>query len=214
MSLISTSDLRTWMGTADGDTKGNAKLSMIAQAVEDFVNSFTNRRLVAQTYYNDPSYCYFDGTGKPYIYLPLYPLSYVSEVNVDSNRTFGSATLIASSDFYWYPSGKIEMDSATGLFGRFSKGRRNIRIQYTAGYAPVVGGTYNSSVSTYPLPNDLKQTMIEMCVESFKEGMTAVHTVQTQDQVRFTQMLSGNTFWANVLNKYKAFDNMFASRDE
>ena len=56
--------------------------------------------------------------------------------------------------------------------------------------------------------------MIEMCVESFKEGMTAVHSVVGPQESKFIQMLSRNSFWSNVLNKYKAFDSMFSGREE
>lgn len=215
MSLISTADLRAWMSLEEGDKKPNPRLASISQAVEDFVDSFTNRKLEAQVYRTDPYFSYLDGTGASFLYFPQYPVSYVSEVNVDSNRTFGSATVVSSNDYIWYPNGKLSMAGNSGFIGRFWIGRRNIRLDYTAGYAPVVGGTYNSSVSTYPLPNDLHQVMIEMCVESYKEGVTAVHTVQSQQgDPMFTQMLSKNSFWLNVLNKYKAFDASLGDRDE
>jgi hypothetical protein len=134
---------------------------------------------------------------------------------------FNSGTLFASADYYWYPaSGKLRLSGSQWPFdnctGGFYHGRRNILVDYTAGYAPVVGGTHSMAVSTYPIPLDLKQTMLEMAVESFKEGMTAVHTVQGSEGVepKFIQMLRGNSFWSNVLNKYKAFDAMIGGRDE
>ncbi len=64
MSLISTADLRTWMGIEEGDKKPNAKLSAIAQAVEDFVDSYTNQKRDAAVYRTNSDYCYLDGTGK------------------------------------------------------------------------------------------------------------------------------------------------------
>lgn len=220
MSLISTYDLRLWMALEEGDKAPNAKLSLIAQAVEDFVDSYTNRKLEAQRYLTDANFCYYDGMGKPYIYLKQYPVSYVSSVNQDVNRDFGSATLFASGDYYWTPAGKVRLDSDSywNYCGSgFAKGRRNILVDFTAGYAPqALGGTYNASVSSYPIPSDLKQIMIEMCVESFKEGMTAVHSVAGPNvtEPKFIQMLRGNSFWSLTLNKYKAFDMMFDGRDE
>lgn len=221
MSLISTYDLRIWMGIEEGDRKPNAKLSVIAQAVEDFVDSYTSRKLEAKRYLTDPNFSYYDGTGKNYIYLKQYPVSYVSSVNMDADRVFNSGTLFASADYYWYGSeGKLRLSGSQWPFdnysGGFYSGRRNILVDFTAGYAPVVGGTHNAVVSSYPLPLDLKQVMIEMCVESFKEGMTAVHSVQggQAGDPKFIQMLSKNSFWSNVLNKYKAFDAMVSGRDE
>lgn len=211
MSLISTYDLRNWMGIAEGDTKPNAKLESIARAVEDFVDSYTNRQLEAKRYLTDPNFSYYDGTGRSYMYLAQYPVSYVSSAHVDSDRSFGSGTVISSADIFWYPAGKLVSEG-----GYFTRGRRNVLVDFTAGYAPVVGGTHNSAVSTYPVPLDLKQTMIEMCVESFKEGMTAVHSLAGQNvtEPKFIQMLSRNSFWANVLNKYKAFDKILSGREE
>ena len=220
MSLISTYDVRLWAGTIEGDRAPNAKFSAIIQAVEDFVDSFTNRKLEAQRYLTDPMNSYYDGRGKSYMYLKQYPVSYVSSVNMDADRVFGSGTLFSSSDYYFEPSGKIRLSGNQWPFdnysGGFYHGRRNILIDFTAGYAPVVGGTHNASVSTYPLPSDLKQVMLEMCVESVKEGMTAVHSVAGAGvaEPKFIQMLSRNSWWSNVLNKYKAFDSSLSSRDE
>ena len=201
MALISTSDLRTWMGIEDGDVKPNAKLEAIALSVEDFVESFTNRVLQARTYFDDNQYCYLDGNGTDWIHVPVFPLSYVSSVNIDPEREFGSATLIGSDEIFWYPNGKIVVED------KFTLGRRNVKIQYTAGYAPVVSNTHDNAVSTYPLPLDLKQTMVEICVKSFKEGMTAIHTVEAPEGDRdLNQLLTKNSFWRKTLNKYKAFD--------
>ena len=210
MSLLSTADLREWMGITAGDNAPNEKLNSIAAAIEDFVDSFTNRKLEAQRYLTDPYFSYLDGNRLTYIQLPQYPVSYISSVNIDLDRNFNSGTLLASADFFWYPSGKVVSEG-----GYFTRGRRNILVDYTSGYAPVVGGTHNNAVSTYPIPRDLKQTMTEMCIESFKEGMTAVHTIQgLEGETKFIQMLSRNSFWSNVLNKYKAFDAAIAGYEE
>lgn len=211
MSLISTYDLRVWMGIPSGDTKPNAKLDYISRAIQDFCDSYTNRQLEAKRYLTDPYFSYSDGQGLPYMYAPQYPVSYVSSVNVDNNRDFGSGTLITSTDIFWYPNGKIVSEG-----GYFLRGRRNVLIDYTAGFAPVVGNTHDNAVSTYPVPLDLKQTMVEMCVESFKEGMTGVHTVEggAEGEPKFIQMLSRNSFWRNVLNKFKAFDKSMGETDE
>jgi hypothetical protein len=210
MALISTADVRTWLGIAEGDKTPNEKISSIAKAVEDFVDSYTNRQLEAKVYRTDPSFSYLDGNGKPWIMAPQYPISYITEIAIDSDRSFGSGTLLASADFFWYPSGKIVSEG-----GYFTRGRRNVRLDYIAGFAPVVGGTHNSAVSTYPIPNDIKQTMVEMIVESFKEGITAIHSVQgAEGETKMVNMLTKNSFWRRTLDKYKSFDYMFSGREE
>ena len=211
MSLFSTADLRTWLSIEDGDQGPNAKLQSLIGAIEDFVDSFTNRKLEAARYNSDPQFTYLDGNGKSFIYLPQYPISHVDSVNIDSDRVFGSGTAVSTADIFFYPSGKMVSEA-----GYFTGGRRNIKVDYIAGYAPVVGGTHNAAISTYPIPGDLKQTMMEMAVESFKEGLTAVHTVAGGAEFgpKFIQMLNGNSFWSNTLNKYKAFDAALQGREE
>ena len=201
MSLISTYDIITWLGIQSSDRAVFPKLEAVSLAIQDFADSYTNRKLEAQRYLTDPYYSYLDGNSERYIYVPQYPVSYVSSVNIDNDRVFGSGTLVASADLFWYPSGKIV---AEGDY--FARGRRNVLIDYTAGYAPVVNGTHDSAVSTYPIPYDLKQVLLEMTAQSVKEGITALHTaVSAQGDVKFIQMLTGNSFWSNVLDKYKAF---------
>ncbi len=207
--LISTDDLRTWLGLKDGDYTANAKLLALAQAIQDFVETVTNRKLEAKRYYTDPMYCYLDGNGLPYIYLPQYPISHVNEVKIDADRVFGSGTEIGTNDIFFYPSGKVVSEG-----GYFNRGRRNVRIDYNAGYAPIIGGTHNAAVSTYPIPYDLKQVMVEMVTQSFKEGITAVHTVQGQEFSRFVQLLSGNSMWAKTLSTYTKYDVGLGDREE
>lgn len=201
MPLISTLDVRLWAGTEEGDDGPNQKFDATLRAVEDFVESYTNRSLQARTFFDDQEFCFLDGTGERWLYLPVHPVSYISSIHIDADRVFGSGTVLASADFYWYPkSGKVVSEG-----GNFLKGRRNIKVHYTAGYAPVVNNTHDSAVSTYPIPIDLKQVMVEMTVNSVKEGMTAIHTVQGQnvEQPLFVQMLSKNSFWKNTLDKYR-----------
>src|SRR3990167_3821669 len=204
MALISTGDVIVWLGMQSSDRAIFPKLEAVSLAIQDFADSFTNRKLEAKRYLTDPYYSYLDGNSERYIYVPQYPVSYVSSVNIDNDRVFGSGTLVASADLFWYPSGKIV---AEGDY--FARGRRNVLIDYTAGYAPVVNGTHDSAVSTYPIPYDLKQVLLEMTAQSVKEGITALHSAfSAQGDVKFIQMLSGNSFWSNVLTKYKAFSKV------
>lgn len=206
MGLISTGDMRTWMAIEEGDKNPNAKLESVSQAIEAFVDSYTNRTLMANTYYGHRDFSMLDGNSLPYIYTPAYPISYVSGVYVDNDRVFGSATLVNSNDVFFYSSGKVISEG-----GYFTRGRRNVRIDYIAGYS------HDGLTSSYPLPADLKQVIIEMSVESFKEGITAVHTVEAGGQgqsPKFVQMLTNNSFWRNTLNKFKAFDMGMQGRDE
>jgi|SRR3990167_486303 len=192
--LIATSDLRAWLSLEDGDKASNPKFATLLQSIQDFVETYTHRQLEATYYNGHQDYSIYDGIGRNYIYTRAYPISWVSAVYVDSDRVWGSGSLIASADLviYW-EEGKIYSEA-----GYFTKGHRNVRIDYIAGYGA-------ASVSTYPVPLDLKQVMIEMAVQSFKEGITGVHTVQGIEETKMIQMLSSNTLWKNTLNAYKNY---------
>jgi hypothetical protein len=192
--LIGTSDIRAWLSLSDGDKTANDKLETLAQAVQDFVEVYTNRQLEATYYNNHRDYSIYDGTGQNWIYTKEYPISWINQVFVDSDRVWSSGSLIASADLvvYW-DLGKIYSEA-----GYFTKGHRNVRIDYIAGFGP-------STASSYPIPMDIKQVMLEMAVQSFKEGITGVHSVQGMEETKFIQMLSGNTMWRNTLNAYKNF---------
>jgi hypothetical protein len=207
--LIGTGDLRTWLGLAEGDRNPNVKLEAISKSIQSFCESYTGRKLEAARYNSDPNNTYYDGTGKPSIYVNQYPISYVFGAWVDADRVFGSGTEIATADIFFYPNGKVYSEG-----GYFTRGRQNVKIDYIAGYAPVVGGTHNAALSTYPIPNDLKQVMVEMSVEAFKEGITAVHSIQNVDQPKFINMLSSDSLWRNTLNQYKNFATSLQGRDD
>jgi len=196
--LVSTGTVRTWLGVAANDTSPNAKIESLIYSVQDFVDSYTGRKLEAAVYRTNVEYSYLDGTGSYFLYVPQYPVSHVNQVNVDSDREWGSGTEIGTDDIYFYPSGKIISEG-----GYFLKGHRNILIDYNAGFAPVVGGTHNAVVGSYPCPYDLSQTIVELVVKSFQEGITAIHTVQTEQISTFQQLLSANSFWKSTLERYK-----------
>lgn len=200
MSLISTGAVRTWLKLAAADTGPNDKIASLINAVEDFCDSYTNRKLEAVVYSSDLENCHYDGPGGYWLYTKQYPISSIQNIRIDSDRDFGDSTVLVSDDYYFYPSGKLISEG-----GYFTRGHRNVRIDYTAGFAPVLGGTHNNAISTYPCPYDLQQVIIEMVAKSMKEGITMIHTVQSEEAPTFQQMLTAKSFWRTTLNKYKNY---------
>lgn len=200
--LVSTGDLRSWLNLSSTDTDPNAKLETLINAVEDFCDNYTGRILEATTYSASPAYNYFDGTGERFFYLPNYPVSAIGTVYVDADREWTSGTAIASADLviYW-DSGKIYSEAEY-----FIKGHRNIYItSYIAGYGALVGGTCGANVSTYGVPYDLKQVILELAAQSFKEGLTLIHTVAGVEEVKMLSLLRDNSFIKQTLDKYKNY---------
>ena len=202
--LVSTSAIRSWLGLASADTGPNDKLKDLSNAVQEFVETTCSRKFEAKLYKTDPANCYFDGTGQYIMLLPQFPVWYVNEVNVDADRDFGSATQIATDDIILYEArGQIVSQG-----GVLSKNKRNVYVEYYAGYA---AGTHNShdglGTIGFAVPNDLKQVIVEMVAQSFREGITAVHTVDGEDGgMKFVQMLNNNSMWHKTINSYKKMD--------
>ena len=91
-----------------------------------------------------------DGDGETgFLYTREYPIASVTSLHDDSDRTYGSDTLIAASEYVWYRNGKIELDG-----GCFCRGLKNIKAVYNAGYSPV--------------PMDLQRLATEWVILSFK----------------------------------------------
>jgi hypothetical protein len=200
MSLIGTSDIRSWLSIPDGEKAPNDKLLTLCSAVQAFAESYTNRKLEAQQFRTNPDYCYFDGSGRSYMYLPVYPIWSITEVALDNSGDLTYADPITISDIFFDPTGKVYTKGAY-----FSRGRRNIRFDYYAGYG----------AGSYPLPADLKQVMVEMVVDSYKSGLTAIHQVQLPTgETSFMKLLSANSFWKEVLGKYKRIGCMETDYDD
>ncbi len=199
--LVGTGEVKNWMGLPDSDNKPNAKAELLINAVEGFIERYCKRKFEAEQFTTNPDYSFFDGTGISSMWTPVFPIWRVDEIRIDNNRVFtDSGTLVSTdgADLIIYPTeGKITLDTSSG-FGKFSRGRRNVRLKYFAGYA----------AGSYPIPFDLKQVIIEMVTASFSEGITGIHTVTGQQESKVMNMLSRNSFWTNTLNSYKRYDVM------
>lgn len=105
-----------------------------------------------------------DGDGESdFFYTREYPIASVTGFYDDTDREYGSGTLIDSGDYVWYRSGKVELVS-----GCFCKGLKNIKIVYNAGYSPV--------------PSDLQRLATEWVILSFKGlGRLGVSSVSGAD---------------------------------
>jgi hypothetical protein len=137
--------------------------------------------------------------GEFYFYTRQFPVSWIGTVWNDGDRLWSVGSIIDSADLVIdWESGKIISEE-----GKFLKGKKNILIDYIAGYGTSADGSYASS---YPLPADLKQVMIEMVVDGFKSGIVGLHReVGEAGETQFIKMFNQNGFWKMTLDKYKQF---------
>jgi hypothetical protein len=189
--LVGTGDVRIWLGISDGDKGPNAKIEQLSNSVQLFIEGECNRNFDAAMYKTDPMHSYYDGTGAAFLYLRDTPIWYVNAVAIDSGDNWASPSIVGTDEIIVYPGeGRIE-----SMGDYFPRGRRNIRVEYYAGYG----------AGSYPVPSDLKQVIIEMVVQSMKEGITGIHTVAAQENTRIMQLLSGQSTWRKTIDRYRKY---------
>lgn len=74
----------------------------------------------------------YDGDGGLALFLTQTPVNSITTVHQDSSRTFGTDTLVASTDYVSYANGKLFADGI-----RWYTGAKTIKIAYNAGYSTI-----------------------------------------------------------------------------
>ena len=112
------------------------RLILLINSASQFFLTFTRR----------PSFKYYsitgelqDGDGSSFIQLNYWPIISITSLYADVNRTFGSETLIASTDYEIYRNNSNNPISNAGqiryLEGNFAGGASNVKATYTAGFS-------------------------------------------------------------------------------
>jgi len=133
--LTSLTNLKTVLNYATNTTYDHFLNQLIARA-SFRCESYTGRKLRGRTYGSDGlDVEYHDGTGKSRIFTFHKPIISVTSLYDDIERSFGSDTLFASTDYVIFKNEGIIQLSAESVNGTaFSKGIANIKLTYTAGY--------------------------------------------------------------------------------
>lgn len=154
MSIISVDNLKTFMGMPSGETTDDTILTNIIAEIEDYIQNVVCQRQFAVANHTE----YYDGDGTDILLLENLPIVSVTSLYDDTDREYGSDTLISSDDYILYKIyGYIKLDGY-----RFSEGSQNIKIIYRAGYGTAEGET--------PMPDELKR--------AFKQYMVATYLIQ------------------------------------
>src|SRR5574339_474730 len=130
-------DSRVWVTLADlkehldiSDTDKDSFLTNILNAAWEMAKNYIGYDLNDTVYTED-----YDGDGTNELLLKKWPIISITSIKDDTDRTFGSDTVIDSTDYLF--------DADTGLVtlfqgqGVFTSGRGNIRVVYTAGYTSI-----------------------------------------------------------------------------
>ncbi len=136
--LCTTADLKVLLGISSASQ--DALLALIKASVEQFAKTYTGRDLLVP----DAAYVeYYDGDGCGSLRLDQHPIISVSSIYIDSARVFAAASLIPATDIIGdaksYLLGFVEL-----LTYRFTRGVKNVKVTYSAGFATVPADLSNA----------------------------------------------------------------------
>lgn len=177
MAIISKDDLQQGLKIKKDE---NSELTQrIAAGVSSAIETFINRHIEAKRVTE-----FHNGTGdSSIVFVKNFPIIGISAMWDDPDRAFDDTTLFATSDFTFDPSvGWIELINTTRSSlvpsdgTRFSKGVRNIRITFTAGYSTV--------------PDDIVQAALDWGGHLYKQtdnnafGVTSIERADIAQGIR------------------------------
>jgi len=126
MALTDKAKLMTYLGVNSLKGITDDQLTWLINTVESHIAIKTGRKQIE----NGSLIEYHDGDGRSsYFITNEFPITSVSSLYDDVERDYDSTSLIDTDDYVWYREGRVELDS-----GSFSKGLKNIKIIYLAGY--------------------------------------------------------------------------------
>jgi hypothetical protein len=197
--IISLADMKAYLGIESTDTDNDDVIEDMINACGTMFDNEVNRKLEAQTYT-----IYMDGTGTQSIFVPSYPIISITSVNIDSDRVFGSDTLVNSGDYVFYPdTGEICFFKADYPVRHtsFSRGRQNVKVVYVGGY------TFSGTSIT--LPYDQRKAAKDQIKFKFKKWQDGTEGISSYSTLNNNQTLVESTdilpMVTRVLDKYRNY---------
>lgn len=188
--LCTTADLKTLLGIST--TSQDALLAVVKAGVEKWAKTFTGRDLLTSS---SPYTEYHNGDGGGILRLDQHPITDIDSINIDGARVFAAATAIPEAD--------IISDARAQALGfvelltyRFSRGVKNVKVVYSAGYATV--------------PEDLSMAVKQIVAKQFKvaeKKMFAEGSYQVGDT---TVTLSPDAFPKDALEVLRSYRRVAA----
>jgi len=146
MSWATAANVRANLGVTS--TSDDTRLQTLIDACAQFIETYTNRTYEQISYTET-----IDGNGKDEVMLGNYPVTAVASVLIDGKSI---APVPIPNDFvtagFMFDSGGVILQGGK----LFNRGRRNVVISYTAGFAQI--------------PADLVQAVIETAALKYKQG--------------------------------------------
>lgn len=189
-SLITLSEMQTYLGIPAADTNPtmNLGLATYVSAVSEWLETMMGRTIALTTYTSSPNFSFYDGYSVrgDTLRLKAYPIGTVTALYDSPTLTFVTTETSIYNLYYVvdYDSGIIKLINGF----RFSKGYRNIRVDYTAGYTST--------------PEDIKLATKIIVKELYKDGQTGLNNTPPAESI-MGNWIESNHFVKTIINKYR-----------
>lgn len=132
-ALITTATLKTHLDISHANE--DTQLAAIVAQVSAGVSEWCQRRF-AETTYTDEEY---DGPGGRALYLRAWPVSSVASFKLDTQRTWAASSALTEGTDWMVRNDEMGWGRVDRLPDgyRWPRGRRIIRVTYTAGYSTI-----------------------------------------------------------------------------
>ena len=138
-ALVSLADVKEALGILDNSQ--DSYLTNLINRATDIIEKYCNGRRFKETTYTNETY---DGNGSQFLNLKHYPISAITSLQWRSGDFSSNNWDSIDSSMYTY----LDIEGEIYYTGVFSRGIRNYRVSYTAGYSTI--------------PNDLQQACITL----------------------------------------------------
>lgn len=131
-TLTTRASAKELLGIPSAVTAYDAVIDTLVAAVDGIVEDYCHRRFADTTRTE-----YYDGqSGQRRLCLRHYPIISITSIHDDANRDYGADTLVDADDYTFDTGddsdGIVRFDGTT-----LSRGIRNIKVVYRAGYATI-----------------------------------------------------------------------------
>ena len=129
LNLITSAEAKAYVG--EGSDTRDTTIATIVTGVSLAIKRYVKRPLIIETFTDE----YHDGDGTNQFYTFNSPVDLSGTMTLaHDNDDDGTFTSVVSGDYHAYASGLIQLDDDATNFTVFTRGPRNIKITYDAGY--------------------------------------------------------------------------------
>ena len=126
LAVLPLADVKAFLNLETTQTEPDAWLEREIKSQLQVIENYLDSPVVVRHIREDR-----DGTGDDSLDLDATPVQSVVDLRFDDDRRFGAETRIQPSEY------TVDDDCIDLLYDTFPRGRRNIRVQYIAGYAEI-----------------------------------------------------------------------------